>query len=281
MLLMTVIGIRSESCRSPWRHGLAAPICALLASNLLQASPVAVRYTEGAVHGFLALRTLEGQTIADGDLIQAAQGDRVTSRLVFHFRDGSLHDDTVIFTQRRSFRLVTDHLIQKGPAFQLAMETWIDAAKGDVKVRYADKGGLEKVEAEHLDLPPDVANGLLLTLLKNIAPDAAETTVSLVAATPKPRLVKLVIAPAGKTPVSVGDSARNAVQFVIKVDIGGISGVIAPLLGKQPPDSHVWVLEEGVPAFVKLEAPLFMGGPLWRVELVSPAWPPPVSPRAP
>jgi hypothetical protein len=280
MLPMTVIGFRSHSCRSPWRHGLAAPICALLASNLLQASPVAVRYTEGMVHGFLALRTLEGQTIADGDLIQTAQGDRVTSRLVFRFRDGSLHDDTVIFTQRRRFRLVTDHLIQKGPVFQLAMETWIDAAKGDVKVRYADKEGLEKVEAEHLDLPPDVANGLLLTLLKNIAPDAAET-VSLVAATPKPRLVKLVIAPAGKTQFSIGDSARNAAQFVVKVDIGGISGVLAPLLGKQPPDSHFWVLEEGVPAFVKSEAPLFIGGPLWRVELVSPAWPPSASPRAP
>jgi hypothetical protein len=130
-------------------------------------------------------------------------------------------------------------------------------------------------------LPPDVANGLLLTLLKNIAPDAAETTVSLVAATPKPRLVKLVIAPAGKTPLSIGDSTRNAVQFVVKVDIGGISGVLAPLLGKQPPDSHAWGLEEGAPAFVKSEGPLFIGGPLWRIELASPAWPPSASTGAP
>jgi len=28
-----------------------------------------------------------------------------------------------------------------------------------------------------------------------------------------------------------------------------------------------------VPAFVKSEQPFYMGGPLWRIELVSPVWP--------
>jgi hypothetical protein len=275
----SVMGIKCASFRRLARRALLVPIW-MLASNLLQASPVAVRYAEGVVHGFLALHTLEGQTLADGDLIQTAQGDRVTTRLVFHFKDGSLQDETVVFTQRGSFRLLTDHLVQKGPAFDRPIETWIDAAKGDVKVQYADKG-VEKVEAEHLDLPPDVANGLLLTLLKNIPPDAAETRVSLVVSTPKPRLVKLVITPSGKTPFSTGNSGRNAVHFVIKIDIGGVSGLLAPLLGKQPPDSHVWVLEDSAPTFVKSEAQLFMGGPLWRIELVSPVWPPSASPSAP
>src|SRR5688500_15666463 len=41
-----------------------------LAVTRLAAEPVAVRYTEGIVHGFLALRTLDGKTIADGDLLQ-------------------------------------------------------------------------------------------------------------------------------------------------------------------------------------------------------------------
>ncbi|MBI4485154.1 MAG: hypothetical protein HY655_04000 [Acidobacteria bacterium] len=36
--------------------------------------------------------------------------------------------------------------------------------------------------------------------------------------------------------------------------------------------SHVWVLEGEAPAFVKSEAPLFVGGPIWRMELVSPVW---------
>jgi hypothetical protein len=45
---------------------------------LLAAAPIAVRHTEGSVHGFLVLRTLEGNALADGDLIQVARGDRVT-----------------------------------------------------------------------------------------------------------------------------------------------------------------------------------------------------------
>jgi hypothetical protein len=60
---------------------------------------------------------------------------------------------------------------------------------------------------------------------------------------------------------------------VLKVNIGGLKGLLAPLIGKQPPDSHVWILDGEAPAFVKSEQPLFQGGPVWRIELVSPAWP--------
>ena len=60
---------------------------------------------------------------------------------------------------------------------------------------------------------------------------------------------------------------------MLKVDIGGIAGVVAPLVGKQPPDSNVWILEGEAPAFVRSQAPMFTGGPLWQTELVSPVWP--------
>src|SRR3954468_8037263 len=76
------------------------------------ADPVVVRHVEGLVHGFLSLRSPDGRGLAKGDLIQNARGDRVTSRLVFHFKDGSLSDDTAVFTQRGHFSLITDHLVQ-------------------------------------------------------------------------------------------------------------------------------------------------------------------------
>ena len=43
-------------------------------------------------------------------------------------------------------------------------------------------------QREHLTLPPDVANGMVPMLLKNVRPGAAPQTLSLVVATPKPRL---------------------------------------------------------------------------------------------
>src|SRR5438105_9870596 len=134
----------------------------LVAAQASIAEPVAVRHTEGLVHGFLTLRDLDGSLLADGDLFQVARGVRVTSRLVFHFKDGSLHDETAVFSQRGRFRLLTDHLVQKGPSFPRPIDMQIDALKGQVTVRYSDDHGDAKVESEHLDIPADVANGLIL-----------------------------------------------------------------------------------------------------------------------
>ena len=256
-----------------WSLALLLASAALLPPGTLSAAPVAVRHTEGLVHGFLVLRTLEGDTLADGDLIQVAHGDRVTNHLVFSFRDGSVRDETAIFSQRGNFRLLNYHLVQKGPAFQRPMEVLVDNATGQVRVRYTDEDAREKVISDRLELPPDVANGMIFTLLKNVRPDGPPTAVSMVAATPKPRLVKLVVTPRGEEPFSIGGSRRKAIHYVLKVEIGGVAGVVAPLLGKQPPDIHVWILGGEAPAFVKSEGPLYLGGPIWRIELTSPVWP--------
>ena len=70
----------------------------LLHTGLRAAEPIGVRYLEGSVHGFLALRTMEGKLLAQGDLVQVVKGDRVTSQLVFHFKDGSVDSDTAVFS---------------------------------------------------------------------------------------------------------------------------------------------------------------------------------------
>jgi hypothetical protein len=276
--LSTIILFRRNDRPNTTHVGLSRLAVLLACAVLLQpvvlpAAPVAVRHLEGLVHGFLVLRTLEGDTLADGDLIQVAHGDRVTSRLVFHFKDGSIHDETAVFSQRRNFRLLSDHLVQKGPAFQHPIEVSIDGSTGQVTVHDTNDDGKEKVATDHFDLPPDVANGLVLTLLKNIRSDAPQTKVSMVVFTPKPRLVRLAITPQGEEAFSIGGSSRKATHYVVKVEIGGAAGLVATLLGKQPPDTHVWILGGEAPAFVKSEGPLYLGGPIWRIELASPVWP--------
>jgi hypothetical protein len=234
---------------------------------------VEVRYKEGLLHGFLVLSTLDGTPIAEGDLTQVPHGNQITSRLTYHFKDGSRQEETTIFSQRGSFRLISYHLVQKGPAFHNATEVSIVASTGQVTVQYTDDNGKEKTENEHLKLPPDLANGLVLTLLKNLGPDPPPLEVPMVVATPKPRLVKLAISSQPKDPFSLAGSAREALHYAIKVEIGGIAGLVAPWLGKQPPDSHVWILGGEAPTFVKSETLSYMGGPMWRTELVSPVWP--------
>lgn len=243
------------------------------AAGALRAESVAVRHPEGVVRGFLVLRAPDGSIIANGDLVQSARGVRVTSRLSFHFRDGSLQDETTVYTENGRFQLVSDRLIQRGPSFPHPMEVSIEAASGRVTVRQS-ADGKEQVIEEKMDLPPDLANGFTLTLLKNIAPDMVSTTVSMVVATPKPRLVKLVITRAGDDPFSVGRARYNATRFNVKIEIGGLAGLIAPLLGKQPKDASVWILGGEAPGFVKSESQFYGGGPLWRIELAAPDSPP-------
>jgi hypothetical protein len=241
---------------------------------LVAAEPVDVRYTEGSLHGFLALHAADGKVAADGDAIQSVRGDQVTTHLVFHFRDGSLQDETTVYSQRRQFQLVSYRLAQKGPTFPRPLEMSVDGRTGKVSVRYTNEQGEQKVESEHVDVPPDLANGMIFTLLKNVRADALPKSVSVIAATPKPRLVKLMITSAGQEPFSIAGSRRQATHYVLKVELGGIAGVLAPVVGKKPPDSHVWIFPREVPAFVKAEQPFYSGSPLWRIELAGPAWPP-------
>jgi hypothetical protein len=247
-------------------------IVSVLTGVLPGASNAPVRYKEGLTHGFLVL-SLDGKQIAVGDLIEVARGNKVTTRLVFHFSDGSLQDETTVFSQRQNFHLITYHLVQKGPAFPHPTEVSIVTSTGQVTVQYTNDKGEEKTESERLKLPPELANGLVLTVLKNLGPEDQPPQLSMVVAAPKPRVVKLAISAQEKDPFTIAGSRREALHYVIKVEIGGLAGLVAPLLGKQPPDAHLWIIGGEAPTFVKSESLSFLGGPVWRMELASPVWP--------
>lgn len=239
-------------------------------SGALNAEQVPVRYAEGLTHGFLLLRDTTGNILADGDLQQTSKGSRVTTIVTFRFKDGSFYQDTTIFSQRRVFRLLTDHLVQKGPSFDNQdLDSFIDAPRGEVIIRSMENGK-EKVSKQHFDLPPDLCNGLIFVLLKNIRPGSATTSLPMLALSSKPRLVKLEISTEGERSFALGLISQKATHFVIKIKIAGIAGVVAPLIGKEPPDLHVWIISGGAPVFVRSEGPFFEGGPIWTIEFAAP-----------
>jgi len=81
---------------------LLLPFIAVVVPFGSSTEQVAGRHTEGLVHGFLVLRTQDGETLAHGDLTQSAPENSVTSRVVFRSRDGSRNDETTIYSERRS-----------------------------------------------------------------------------------------------------------------------------------------------------------------------------------
>lgn len=253
-----------------WRY-VALLVCAV--SLLAAAEPVRVRHPEGTLHGFLALTTEQGQVLAVGDLIEIVRGERVTSRLTFHFKDGSLDDETTVYTQRGVFRLISDHHIQRGPSFPHPIDMTIDVAKATVVTRSPGKDGKDEIATDRIKIPADLYNGLVTPVIKNVSPDAGETKVSMIVSTPKPRVVTLVIMPMTPETFYLAGFSRKASVYEIKIELGGIAGVIAPVIGKQPPNISMEILGGEMPAFLRETGPLFEGGAVLSISLIGPTWP--------
>ncbi len=239
-----------------------------------QPLPIPVRHVQGASHAFLVLRAESGAVLGYGELLQLVQGDRVNSRLTYHFLDGSIDDDTTSFTQRTTFHLIRDHHVQRGPFFSKTTDCLVEG-NGIVTIRTIEKDGKEKVETNHIDLPPDVSNGFTGTVLLNASPNAGPFTLGLVAPTGKGRSIRLSVEVAGEEPFSpVRGVRRKATVFRIHPELGGVAGVVAPILGKQPKDVFIWVLEGEVPGLVREIGPLEEGGQVISVEPAGASYPP-------
>jgi len=254
-------------------RGLLPLVTVLVWPCPLAAAPVAVRFAEGVTHGFLLLRTVDGSLIASGDLLQVGRGGKVESRMVFRFKDGSLLDETVVFTQQRVFTMQGYHLVQRGPAFAEDTEISLLRTSGKYYVKTkSHKDGREEAIDGTLELPPDVYNGMVLTVVKNL-PRGASATVHMVAFTPKPLLIELELALVGEHKVMVDQLTKTAIHYVFKPHPGPWLELFARLLGRMPSDYHAWIVTEAVPASVKFEGPLNPTGPIWQIELTSPHWP--------
>jgi hypothetical protein len=81
------------------------------------------------------------------------------------------------------------------------------------------------------------------------------------------RLVRILISPEGVQPFQMNGQTLKATVFRIHPDLGGIIGVIARLLGLQPKDVMVWVLESEDPAIVRIVGQLGGYGPVVSSEL--------------
>jgi hypothetical protein len=266
---------RASALRQRFSCRLAAPACLLacLLASAAAAEPIPVRHLEGSLRGFLSLRGPDGRIVAAGDLAQVARGSTVTAHLVFHFKDGSLDDETTVFSERGDFRLISDHHIQSGPTFPKPMDLFIDVPHGRVVSRTKDKDGKVEVHTDQMRLPADLANGLIALVVKNIAPGAPLTKVPMLVLAPRPRLVTLAISPHGEEPFTLLGSPHQGLHYDIKIELGGVAGVVAPLVGKQPPDLQMWIVGGDAPTFLREQGPFFQDGPTWTMELASPDWP--------
>jgi hypothetical protein len=242
---------------------LVQPVCA-------EGQGVSVRYPEGSLAGLVVLRNDQGATLAGGEFTQIPRGNRIKSRLVLHFRDGSLDDETTVYSQKSTFRLISDRHVQRGRSFPDPCDMTIDMRSQQMSIRDLSKGGA--VKTEHVDLPPDLSNGLLFNLIKNLPPNGPKVEVSYLALSTKPRMVKLALTREREDQFTIAGHPFKAAVWDVKAEFGGLTGIVAHLIGEQPPDTHVWITEGAAPTIIRVDTALYVGGPVWSIQTASPVW---------
>jgi hypothetical protein len=253
--------------------GVLPLLVLLLGFAPLSAAPVPVRHTEGAIHTYLMLHTISDSLLAQGDVVFTVRGDTVEKRMLLTFQDSTKFEETVEFTWKDVYTLHNYHLVHQGPAFPEDLEVSLHRNGGKYRVWIKNhKDGSEKVLQGALDLPPDVYNGLIPDVTRDLAPGKGET-VRYIAFTPEPRMIKLGLIPDGEGVAQIGDSAKTATRYVIRAKFGFFMKLLVKLLGGIPPDYYMWVVPEEVPLFVGFEGQLYMDGPMWRISLANTPWP--------
>jgi hypothetical protein len=232
-----------------------------------RAEPISVRHIQRPMHRFMVTRSEAGTILATGEFAQVVQGDEVTMRLTYHFVDGSIDDEMTTYRQEGTFRLVRNHHVQKGPFFAKPIDLAVEAATGTATTRTTDKNGKVQVQSEHMDLPADLANGFVGTLLLNMPQNVTPFRVGMLVPVGGGRLIRLLISRDGDQRFDSAGQTLTATVFRIHPELGGIVGVIARLIGLQPKDVTVWILEGDVPAVVRIVGQLGGYGPVVTSEL--------------
>ena len=227
-----------------------------------------MRFTEGVSHGFLVLPNEAGDVVARGELVQAPRGARVENRLTFRFKDGSLWEETLTFTQQKVFRLMTYRHLQRGPSFPTTTDVSFDRDNGRYRAKVGEestarrqrrpaRGPSQRPQQHAHEEPAGGRQGDRTP--PRLHPEAAD------ARHRDPRR--------SEDRYFVGDAPRTATRFVLKIEVRGVPKLVASILGKDPPEVRYWIASGTAPAFVKFEGPLFLKGPRWRIELSAPRWP--------
>ena len=232
------------------------------------AEQITVKHVQLPMHRFMVARSEAGQIIANVEFSQAVQSDQVTMHVIYRFVDGSIDDEETTYTQQGMFRLVRNHHIQKGPFFTKPVDFTVEAATGIVTGRTIEKNGKMHVESKHINLPADLANGFVGTLLLNVPHNTAPFRVGMLAPVSGGRLIRLLISPEEEQTVQLSGRSLKATVFRVHPELGGIVSVIARLLGIQPKDVMVWVLEGEAPAVAVVVGQLGGSGPVVSADLV-------------
>jgi hypothetical protein len=213
---------------------------------------VTLRYPQADLHGFPSMSDESGKLIADGELIQKLERDRLVVHAVWRFKDGriAVEDDQLRLKpelRQDSFRWVE----RRGNRELRRIE--VDFRTGKATVTHFNEGKPETWN-EKLDLPAGKAftgysTALAVSQLRDeLADKEARRELTFVAFTPKPRTVSLEIS--RNQGVRIRAAGRELAADLYQLH-PSLPFPISLFAGAK--DAHLWFTHSAPPALLRAE----------------------------
>jgi hypothetical protein len=239
----------------------------MLGAAFAHGDTMSVRRIQRPFQQTMVVRSESGRIVANGSFSQTVDGDLVTMHLIYCFVDGSIDEETTVFRQRSTFELVKDRHVQQGPYFTRPFDFEVDADAKATTSWSVNREGVVHIDTRNMNLPHDLANGFIGTLMLN-APDRTRPfKVEMVVPFNGGRLVRLRVSKDGERQFVADGREVKAAVYRVHPDLGGFTGILAGLLGLKPKDVMVWVLPGDEPVVVRTVGQLGGYGPVVSVDV--------------
>src|SRR5918996_3615110 len=267
MLPLGSIGLGRSKLR---RSIAAAPIVGILAAVLFARVALAVEVTEpqGIAHAYPALLDANGKKLADGEIRQWIEDDRLRIKITYDFNDGQHFEEDAVLRQK--------------PELTQEKWSWKESKNGKVLRQFsADfpaktaaaltyENNKPKEQSEKIEVEPGrtfAGFGFTLALqnLRKRLINGEKIELKAVGFTPKPRLATVQLSYGGLDRVRMSGRSLKGDRFVIHPQIPPIARLFIHV-----PDTQIWLTNPPPAGFLRWEGPVVVpSDPLIRVDLVS------------
>ncbi|MEO6709554.1 MAG: hypothetical protein ABI054_02555 [Planctomycetota bacterium] len=259
---------------------MALPLLALLAADC--SSPEIVRADsvelprddaprmsnlEGAAHGFPALRTLDGETLGDGDFRQWIEDGKLQVRLRYDLAPGAWIEERSVLQQEPT--LVQEHWSWTEMRDEKVRRKFeVDFLTGDATAEKLEKGEMHRW-SKHLKVTPGetfagFAWALVLRAHRDELLRGEKIRLQAVGFTPKPTAATVELSWRGLEQVPMSGRTVAADHFQVHPRVPWIARAFI-----EAPDSQIWLTNPPPAAFLRFEGALAEpADPIIRVDLL-------------
>jgi hypothetical protein len=222
---------------------------------------------EGSAHGFPALRSIDGELLAQGEFLQRVEGDHLRRTIHYTFGVGhwveetsSLRQDPELVQESWTWQEVRDGIVER--RFE------IDFAAGTAAAEKREDGRVKRWSAR-LDLQPGLAFAgsafsLALGRERERLQRGEHVELQGVGFLPKPKAATLEVSYVGLERMTMGDRTVFGEHYLLHPKIPAVLRLFV-----DPPDANLWLTSPQPSAFLRWEGPMAEAGdPIVRVDLL-------------